>query len=58
MANVGKRDAATLLPIGAYCKKWFSQVRSFTVIRGDLGYTHKTVNYSVNFVDVATGVHT
>lgn len=59
---VAKRDAATLIPIIQ------QHVRVGTTIKsdewraygslGNLGYTHLTVNHSVNFVDPQSGAHT
>ena len=55
LVEVEKRDAATLLPIiqhhirpGSviYCDEWRAYCRL-----GGMGYTHKTVNNSQNFVD-------
>lgn len=60
---VPTRTAKTLLPI---IRKYvapgtiihFDKWREYDGLRNDNNYTYKTVNYSVNFVDHETGVHT
>lgn len=59
---VERRDAATLLPIIEENVEKESEVttdhwRAYNAI-GTLGYTHKKVNHSQNFVDPVTGAHT
>ena len=62
MEIVERRDAATLLPIIQQVVRPGSVIhsdewRAYRNIQG-LGYAHRTVNHSVNFVDPSSGVHT
>lgn len=62
MVMVPSRDAATLLPlIQRYVKPGTTiHTDGWAAYNGlpALGYTHHTVNHSVNFVDPVTGTHT
>ena len=62
MEIVDKRDADTLLPIIQRVVRTGSIIhtdewRSYRNLQG-LGFTHRTVNHSVNFVNPINGVHT
>ena len=61
MEIVDKRDATTLPPIIQAAVQRGSTIhsdewRAYNNIQG-LGFTHKTVNHSINFADLQTGVH-
>ena len=60
--TISRRDSDTIIPIIQACvavgttiftDKW----ASYNVL-GTLGYTHRSVNHSENFVDPVTGAHT
>ena len=62
MEIVDKRDVDTLLPIIQRVVRTGSIIhtdewRSYRNLQG-LGFTHRTVNHSVNFVNPINGVHT
>ena len=62
MVEVEKRDAATLVPIiQEYIRPgtimYSDELRAYSQVH-TLGYEHRTVNHSRNFVDPITGAHT